>query len=500
MSLLSRTGTGRSPPPLIRNMLRGQDPDDVDHNGAGLAAPAETWLRRLYTAPDTGALVAMDTRRRRFDGQLRRFLITPTRHTYTSRPPRPVGHSSPVERASPADRDMERAPPSALEQRLRDRRRTGPPGDMMWLRRPMLRGSMTAQSEIPVVWSEATLAHRPDREVWIGLPLDGSEFPERVTMIEQALRAQGHEFMPATAHSDEALTTVHSSRLVRHLSTVYGDWVDGGFPDHGQDRVVPYFFPTEAMLGPITPAEATSVHARVGQFCYDTMTTVGPGSWEAIRAAADCALSAADLVTSGRASQVYALCRPPGHHVTHDAYGGSCYLNNAALAAQALVDAGHEHVAVIDVDAHHGNGTAAIFYDRADVLYGSVHVDPAAGWFPHVVGHATETGVGAGIGTTLNVPLAPGSGDDPFLDGVRRLAEAARRHASSALVVSLGVDAAADDPESPLQVTLDGYREAGALLLTDLNLPTVVVQEGGYHLPTLGELVAAFLARDGVTA
>ncbi|MEJ7706846.1 MAG: hypothetical protein WKF82_05880 [Nocardioidaceae bacterium] len=343
---------------------------------------------------------------------------------------------------------------------------------------------MNAKSSIPVLWSETTLAHRPDREVWIGMPLDSSELPQRVTVIEQALRSAGHPFVEATAHTDAALCTVHAPELVRHLSTVYGAWVDGGFVDLGQDRVVPYFFPTAAMLGPIPPTDAGSVHAAAGQFCYDTMTTVGPGSWEAIRAAADCALTAADLVVSGQTRQAYALCRPPGHHVTRDAYGGSCYLNNAALAAQALIEGGHEHVAVIDVDAHHGNGTAAIFYERPDVFYGSVHVDPGAGWFPHVVGHASETGSGAGAGTTVNLPLAPGSGDGAFLDGVRRLADGVRQHGSTALVVSLGVDAAADDPESPLQVTLDGYAQAGASILGDLDLPTVVVQEGGGRLPS----------------
>ncbi len=347
---------------------------------------------------------------------------------------------------------------------------------------------------IPVVWSVATKLHRPEREVWIGMPLDGSELPERVTAIEQALRAANHPFLKAEQHLEEALETVHAPELVRHLATAYDAWLGGGFVEHGQDRVVPYFFPTAAMLGPIPATRASSVHARAGEFCYDTMTTVGPGSWEAIRAAADCALTAAELVLDGRATQTYALCRPPGHHVTKGAHGGSCYLNNAALAAQRLVSGGHERVAVIDVDAHHGNGTAAIFYERPDVFYGSVHVDPGAGWFPHVVGHATETGAGAGTGTTLNVPLAPGSGDMPFLQGVQALAEAAHERGSTALVVSLGVDAASDDPESPLEVTLDGYREAGTLLLGQLALPSVVVQEGGYHLPTLGALVSAFVA------
>jgi acetoin utilization deacetylase AcuC-like enzyme len=179
--------------------------------------------------------------------------------------------------------------------------------------------------------------------------------------------------------------------------------------------------------------------------------------------------------------------------VSQAAYGGSCYLNNAAIAAEGLRRAGHDRVAVVDVDAHHGNGTEAIFYDRGDVFYGSVHIDPGAGWFPHFVGFADETGSGAGAGATLNVPLPPETGDERWLDGVRALADAVAAHGSSGLVVSLGVDAAADDPESPLRVTAEGYGAAGALL-AGVGLKTVVVQEGGYHLESLGGLVRAFLA------
>jgi acetoin utilization deacetylase AcuC-like enzyme len=149
-------------------------------------------------------------------------------------------------------------------------------------------------------------------------------------------------------------------------------------------------------------------------------------------------------------------------------------------------------VAVIDIDAHHGNGTQAIFYDRADVFYGSVHVDPGAGWFPHYLGFADETGRGEGAGSTLNLPLAPGSGDEVWLGAVAAVVDRATSWGAEALVVSLGVDAAIDDPESPLQVTIDGYAAAGRLL-GDLSLPTVAVQEGGYHLPSLGPLVVATL-------
>jgi acetoin utilization deacetylase AcuC-like enzyme len=202
-----------------------------------------------------------------------------------------------------------------------------------------------------------------------------------------------------------------------------------------------------------------------------------------------------DLVLSGE-PVAYALCRPPGHHATPAGLGGSCYLNHAAVAAQALRDAGHRRVGVVDVDAHQGNGTAAIFWERGDVLYGSVHVDPAAGWFPHVVGYAEETGAAAGAGATRNLPLPEGTGDEAWLGAVGDLARWVVEEGCTALVVSLGVDAAAEDPESPLLVTRDGYRDAGRRLAAT-GLPAVVVQEGGYHLPTLGGLVAAYLAGHG---
>jgi acetoin utilization deacetylase AcuC-like enzyme len=221
------------------------------------------------------------------------------------------------------------------------------------------------------------------------------------------------------------------------------------------------------------------------------MTLVGPGTWDAARAAVDVTLTAVDSVVAGE-PLAYALARPPGHHVTRAAYGGSCYLNNAAVAAQALRDAGHERVAVVDIDAHHGNGTQAVFYDRADVFYGSLHVDPGAGWFPHYAGFADETGRGEGVGTNLNVPLPEGAPDDDWLLVLDRIATAAEDFGASALVVSLGVDAAVADPESPLRVTHDAY-EAGGRRLAAMRVPTVAVQEGGYHLDTLGELVAVTL-------
>jgi acetoin utilization deacetylase AcuC-like enzyme len=351
---------------------------------------------------------------------------------------------------------------------------------------------MSSPPRLPVVWSPETRRHHPDAEIWVGVRTAGTEVPERVDRILAATSAAGFTAVEAGGHVDDVLLAVHDEDLVDHLRTVHARWSRSGIPELvGQDRVVPYMFATPAMVGALPGRRPTAVHALAGWYGYDTMTLIGPGTWEAARAAVDCALSAADLVLGGECS-AYAVCRPPGHHVTRSGYGGSCYLNNAAVAAQALRAGGHERVAVVDVDAHHGNGTASIFYDRADVFYGSVHVDPGAGWFPHVVGFPDETGVGDGAGKTLNMALAPGTGDGRWGESVERLADAVAAFGPTALVVSLGVDAAADDPESPLRVSLDGYARAGRVV-ADLSLPTVVVQEGGYHLESLGPLVTGFL-------
>ncbi len=221
------------------------------------------------------------------------------------------------------------------------------------------------------------------------------------------------------------------------------------------------------------------------------MTLIGPGTWEAARAAADVAMTAADLVCGGR-SAAYACCRPPGHHVTRSAYGGSCYLNNAAIAAEHLRANGVARVGIVDIDAHHGNGAQQIFWERDDVFTGSVHVDPEAGWFPHFLGTAAERGGGAGLGASLNAPLPPGAGDADWLRAVAEVTEAARGGGAEVIVLALGVDAAGGDPESPLDVTEEAFRQAGRIL-GGQGIPVVVVQEGGYDLDSIGGLVLATL-------
>src|SRR6201995_1042133 len=333
-------------------------------------------------------------------------------------------------------------------------------------------GGAAATSDLtgfPLVWHPDCLRHDPDGEVWLGVWEAGTEVPERATVIRDALTAVGAEVIAATDHEDAAILAVHDAALVEHLATIWADWEAAGFPSqHGRPRVVPYLFPTAGLLSGLPLRSPSAIHGRIGRFCYDTMTLIGPGTWPAVRAAADAALTAADLVGAG-APAAYALCRPPGHHAGPAAHVGSCYLNNAAIAAQALRCSGAERIAVVDIDAHHANGTQAIFYDRGDVYVGSLHVDPGAGWFPHYVGDAGEG----------------------WLQAVDVLCADVRAHGAEAVVVSLGVDAAATDPESPLRVSADGYHRAGEKI--GALGPAVVIQEGGYDLASLGELVVAAL-------
>jgi acetoin utilization deacetylase AcuC-like enzyme len=335
---------------------------------------------------------------------------------------------------------------------------------------------------LPFVWSEDCLRHEPAAEIWVGVRTTATEVPTRALAIREALPAAGAREVAVAAHDDEALLAVHDPALVEFLRTAWHEWAISDLP---ADRVVPYVFAREGLTSGRGAATPTAVWARPGLFAYDTMTLIGPGTWEAARAATDVALTAVDLVADGE-PLAYACCRPPGHHVTRSLYGGSCYLNNTAIAAWALRERVGGPVAIVDIDAHHGNGTQEIFLGSSDVLTASVHVDPGAGWFPHFLGFADESD-----GANLNLPLAPGTGDEEWLAAVRRAAAFAG--SARALVVALGVDAAAGDPESPLEVTAAGYREAGSIL-GQLRLPTVVVQEGGYDLETIGELVVETLS------
>jgi acetoin utilization deacetylase AcuC-like enzyme len=344
------------------------------------------------------------------------------------------------------------------------------------------------------VWSVDSFLHDPDGEVWIGIPIEGDETPPRGEAMRRALVASGLPVVGPEEHPDSAITAVHDPGMLAYLETAHDDWVAAGYGDeHGQDRVVAYAFRHPAAFDHAGHRDPRSRAARAGVYCLDTCTTIGPGSFRGIRYAVDASLTAADAVLGGTGG-AYAGVRPPGHHAGTTYFGGSCYLNNAAITAQYLREVGEGRVGIIDIDAHHGNGTQQIFYDRDDVVYTSAHIDPGAGWFPHWSGFADETGEGRGEGFNRNIPLSPGSGDDELVSAVGALSDVVGGASCDFLVVSLGVDAGAEDENSPLLVTGNGFARVAAVL-ADLRLPTVLVQEGGYHLPSLEADLTSFLTR-----
>jgi acetoin utilization deacetylase AcuC-like enzyme len=239
-----------------------------------------------------------------------------------------------------------------------------------------------------------------------------------------------------------------------------------------------------------TPPEPNDPTGRVGYWCFDTGTPILDGTYAAARCAVDVALSCADLVLSGERA-AYALCRPPGHHAGGSVFGGFCYFNNAAIAAAYLVQRTRETVAVLDLDYHHGNGTQQIFYRRADVLYVSLHADPRRA-YPYFTGFAEETGAGAGLGATANIPLGPRVDDAAYLDALEAGLDTLTRFGPSVVVVSFGVDTYGRDPLGDFALTTEVYARCGRRV-AEAARRLVIVQEGGYYLPDLGENVRQFL-------
>ena len=350
--------------------------------------------------------------------------------------------------------------------------------------------SAAAGLSMPVVVAPDHVLHDVATGVWCGVTEATDELPARAEILATACAAAGATMIEAVDHGLDALLRVHDERFLAVLQTAHQRWVaDGHLQEPGIAYVTPYFFPPVAgHHGGNRLRGAATIRAEIGFYAMDTMTCIGEGTWVGAKAAADAAATAADLVAAGE-RVAYAVCRPPGHHAGRAFFGGSCYLNNAAVAAAQLRAGGAARVAIVDIDAHHGNGTQAIFWNDPSVFYGSVHVDPAAGWFPHTVGHADEVDDTA---TNCNMPVHPLADDGDWLNACTSLLKAVRQFEPEAVVVSLGVDAAVDDPNSPLLVTDRGFGAIGRML-AGLDRPTVFVHEGGYVLQTLAAHTLAVL-------
>ena len=335
-----------------------------------------------------------------------------------------------------------------------------------------------------VVHSELHALHDGGMELHRGELVPGFEMPARVEHIAAALRRAGHAFIAPRDAPAETLLRVHEPGYVDFLRSAYARWIEDGQAGF----MLPSGFPARSLRQDRVP---TGINGAMGHYAFDAGSPIVAGTWEAAFAAARCAITAAARVSEG-AGVAYALCRPPGHHAGRGVYGGYCYLNHAALAAQELRDRGAGRVAVLDVDYHHGNGTQDIYWERDDVLFVSIHGTPETE-YPYFLGYADERGAGSGSGYTLNLPLPRGTLWPQYREALDVALAAVIRYAPDALVVSLGVDTFAGDPISAFGLTQADFAILGARM-AELALPTVLVQEGGYAVAELGDNVAAVLA------
>ena len=346
-----------------------------------------------------------------------------------------------------------------------------------------------------VVYSANHLVHDIDTETYMGVSVPANEVAERAEKIRSALDADGGFTLTApTEHGEDPITQVHDEGLLRFLQTAWSEVRSQNIP---RAFLSADTYPNRAMFDGMSAGaiaqlvrEPRHVGGRAGFWGLDSAAPLVAGTYAAARSAVDVALTTADVVLAGETA-AYGLCRPPGHHAARAMYGGYCFFNNAAIAAHAITQATGERVAILDVDYHHGNGTQQIFWRRGDVRYVSIHADPDR-QYPYFLGRADETGEGGGAGENLNLPLRAGATNDDYLEATDRAIEAIAAVPGSIVVVSLGFDTYGLDPIGDFALTTDVYHEVGRRV-AGLGRRLVILQEGGYHRPSLGENARAWL-------
>lgn len=303
------------------------------------------------------------------------------------------------------------------------------------------------------------------------------ESPDRMDTILAALNDQGHrDVVEASSFGVAPILRVHTPGFVDFLARCWPLW---------EAEFGPGGFATAYMFGMrgMDQQPNAGVHSMLSCYTFDVCVPFVAGTWTAIRSAVDATLSAAEHVMGG-ADAAFALCRPPGHHASADLAGGYCYVNNAAVAAQMMLDRGAKRIAILDVDYHHGNGTQSIFYDRDDVLYASLHATPERE-YPFLLGYAHETGKGRGQGFNFNQPLPLGTRIDSYRPALGAALQRVKAHAPDVLIVSLGVDSFIGDPVGGFALESPDFLTIGGDIAT-LGLPTLFVMEGGYAIAELG--------------
>ncbi|MDH3221159.1 MAG: histone deacetylase family protein [Gammaproteobacteria bacterium] len=327
------------------------------------------------------------------------------------------------------------------------------------------------------VFSEKHVLRNSRTELYGGELVPPFECPARAEHILQRVKevSLGDVIAP-TDFEITAVNRIHDIEFIHFLETCWEEWVAVGY----SGEAIATCWPARGMQQQRVP---NHIDGKLGYYALAAETAISNGTWEAARASVNVALTAQAALRDG-ASSAFALCRPPGHHAAADMFGGYCFINNAAVATQAFIDQGASRVALLDVDFHHGNGSQAIFYDRDDVMFLSLHGDPRDA-FPHFLGYADECGQGAGQGFNHNYPMGPGTSFDTWGAALRDACNKIKKYAPDALVISLGVDTFENDPISFFRLASDDFKRYGATIGA-LNLPTLFIMEGGYAIEEIG--------------
>ena len=332
-----------------------------------------------------------------------------------------------------------------------------------------------------IIYHENQRRHDPKNFLSSGVHRPNPEVPARIDALLTGGTAIGLQTMEPADYGMAPIAAVHTAEYLTFLKNIYARWMD---IDGASKEVIPNIHPDRRTVG-----YPKSAIGQAGYHMADTACPISNETWHSAYWSAQSAVSAAKQILTGDTS-AYALCRPPGHHAFADMSGGFCFLNNSAIAAQYCLDAGLRP-AIVDVDLHHGNGTQGIFYQRGDVLTVSVHADPER-YYPFFWGYAQERGEGAGLGANLNLPIPCGSNDETFLKALSDGIDRVKNYGANVLIIALGLDAFEGDPFGGLSITTDGFAKIAAAC-AELALPTVIVQEGGYLCPELGDNLSSFL-------
>lgn len=341
--------------------------------------------------------------------------------------------------------------------------------------------------EIPAIYHPSTYLHRPEYEIFNGEKKPHQDKPERVKTIIQALQ-QAKFADIQISNTDEiypTVTRVHNQDYLNYLeaTAIYAAEVANlkGMPDFAiYPSVHPY----------TTYSQAGNSISKRGLYVFDMYTPIMTSTYEVALHSAGVAIDGAMLLGSGE-PLVYCLNRPSGHHALRAMAGGTCYLNNAAIAAEYLLAQGSDKIAILDIDFHHGNGTQDIFYSNPNVSVVSIHGDPIYA-YPHFTGYKDEIGIGEGLGTNLNLPLPSKTNNYQYDECVDKAIKFIRNYNPRFLIISAGFDTHEDDPSGTFKLTTSYYKELGKKL-KGLDTPTLVIQEGGYVSAILGLNVTSLL-------